>query len=137
MVTDGDLFPPGAAVVGGLKLYGEEKNRALSYAATLAVQGGGVLGRVFADVCRSSRVEYQGLEHFHIHEDGGLSGMIRGETVLVGTPGFMRRQAVHMPPGFNSRTAVCLAVDGELTAVFNVKYAAAEPVEDALYQRLP
>lgn len=57
-----------------------------------------MLGRVFADVCRSSRVEYQGLEHFHIHEDGGLSGMIRGETVLVGTAAFMRRKAVRLPP---------------------------------------
>ncbi len=132
VVTDTDLFPPGAAVLAGLKLYGEEKNRALSYAATLAVQGGGVLGRVFADVCRSSRVEYQGLEHFHIHEDGGLSGMIRGETVLVGTAAFMRRKAVRLPPRLPSKTPVCLAVDGTLTAVFAVKYTAADTVDLAL-----
>ena len=131
-VTDTDLFPPGAASLAGIKLYGEEQNHAISYAATLAIQGGGLLGRLFQDASRHNRVALQSLEHFHVHEDGGLGGMIRGETVLVGTPGFMRRQAVHMPPGFNSRTAVCLAVDGELTAVFNVKYAAAEPVEYAL-----
>jgi len=50
----------------------------------------------------------------------------------VGTPAFLRRQAVHMPAGLSSKTAVCLAVDGELTAVFHVKYSAAEPVEYAL-----
>lgn len=131
-VTDADLFPPGAASLSGIKLYGEEQNHAISYAATLAVQGGGLLGRLFRDACQRNRVSLQNLEHFHIHEEGGLGGMIHGETVLVGTPIFMRHQAVHMPSGLNSKTAVCLAVDGELTAVFNVKYAAAEPVEYAL-----
>ena len=131
-VTDTDLFPPGAASLGGIKLYGEEQNHAISYAATLAIQGGGLLGRLFNDAVRRSHVGLQNLEHFHIHEDGGLGGIIHGETVLVGNPTFMRRQAVHMPPNFNSKTAVCLAVDGELIAVFQIKYSAAEPVEYAL-----
>lgn len=132
IVTDTDLFPPGAASLAGIKLYGEEQDHAISYAATLAIQGGGLLGRLFNDARRRGHVSLQSLEHFHVHEDGGLGGMIHGETVLVGTPSFMRRQAVHMPPSLNSKTAVCLAVDGELTAVFNVKYASAEPVEYAL-----
>ena len=131
-VTDADLFPPGAARLAGVKVYGEEQNQALSYAATLAVQGGGLLARLFGDAVRVKRVSLQSLEHFHIHEDGGLGGMIRGETVLVGSPSFMRRQAVRLPHALASKTAVCLAVDGELAAVFTIKYAAAEPVEYAL-----
>lgn len=131
-VTDADLFPPGAARLAGVKLYGEEQNQALSYAATLAAQAGGLLGRLFNDAVRHNRVSLQSLEHFHIHEDGGLGGMIHGETVLVGSPSFMRRQAVRLPHTLAARTAVCLAVDGELTAVFTIKYAAAEPVEYAL-----
>ena len=91
VVTDSDLFPPGAASLSGVKLYGEERSRAISYAATLAAQGGGLLGRVFDNVCQSGQIARQPLEHFHIHEDGGLSGMIHGETVLVGPPAFMRR----------------------------------------------
>ena len=59
----------------------------------------------------------------------GVGGMIHGETVLVGTPTFMRHQAVRLPASVSSKTVVCLAVDGELAAVFTVKYAAAEPVE--------
>ncbi|MCI9036946.1 MAG: hypothetical protein HFF80_04200 [Oscillospiraceae bacterium] len=132
VAADGDLFPPGSASLGGLKLYGEERNRALSYAATLAVQGGGLLGRVFADACQSSRVSYQSLEHFHIHDDSGLSGMIHGETVLVGTPAFMRHKAVRLPASLPSKTAVCLAVDGTLTAVFSIKYTPASTADAAL-----
>ena len=132
VVTDDDLFPQGTVALNGLKLYGEERNRAISYAATLAVQAGGCLARVFGDICRTERIEYQPLEHFHIHDDNGLSGMIHGETVLVGTPAFMRHMAVRLPVSLPGKTVVCLAVDGELTAVFSVKYNTNEPVESAL-----
>ena len=132
VVTDADLFPLGSAALGGVKLYGEERERALSYAGSLASQGGGLLGRVFEDACRSSLVIPQNPEHFHVHEDGGLSGMIHGETVLLGTPTFMRHQAVRLPHDLPSKLGVCLAVDGSLIAIFGVRYTAAEPVEYAL-----
>lgn len=132
VVTDTDLFPAGMARLADIRVYGEEQNRALSYTATLAIQGGGLLARVFKDAVRKNHVSCQAMEHFHIHDDGGLGGMIHGETVLVGTPTFMRHQAVRLPPSVSSKTVICLAVDGELTAVFTIKYAAAEPVEYAL-----
>ena len=132
VVTDTDLFPAGAAALGGLKLYGEERNRALSYAATLAVQGGGLMGRVFGEICQKEHISYQGLEHFHIHDNGGLSGMVRGETVLFGPPVFMRHMAVRLPNVMTSKPSVCLAVDGNLTAIFVIKYTAAETVDAAL-----
>lgn len=44
----------------------------------------------------------------------------------------MRHKAVRLPATMPSRTTVCLAVDGELTAVFSVKYNTSEPVEAAL-----
>ena len=53
--------------------------------------------------------------------------MIHGETVLVGTPAFMRHMAVRLPVSLPGKTVVCLAVDGELTAVFSVKYNTNEP----------
>jgi len=132
VVTDTDLFPAGSAALGGIKLYGEERERAISYAGSLASQGGGLLGRVFENACRSALVIPQHPEHFHIHDDGGLSGMIHGETVLLGTPAFMRHQAVRLPPSLPSKLAVCLAVDGTLIAAFGIRYTAAEPVEYAL-----
>lgn len=132
VVTDGDLFPQSTVALNGLKLYGEERNHAISYTATLAIRAGGCLGRIFGDICRGERIALQPLEHFHIHDDNGLSGMIHGETVLVGTPAFMRHKAVRLPATMPSRTTVCLAVDGELTAVFSVKYNTSELVEAAL-----
>ena len=132
VVTDQDLFPAGAVALNGLKLYGEERDRAISYAGSLAIQGGGGLARVFDDQCRGDRIPLQPLDHFHIHDEGGLSAIIHGETVLVGPPVFMRHRGVKLPATMPAKTALCLAVDGTLTAVFSIKYAASEPVEAAL-----
>lgn len=132
VVTDTDLFPRTAVSLAGIKLYGEERSRAISYAATLAVQGGGCMARVFEAVCQGEHIAYQPLEHFHIHDDNGLSGMVHGETVLVGTPLFMRHKAVRLPATLPTKTALCLAVDGELIAVFAIKYAAAPSAETAV-----
>ncbi len=132
VVTDDDLFPPGTVSLTGLKLYGEERAAAIAYAAALAIPGGGGLGRAFKDVCLSEGVHYPEAEHFHIHEDGGLSGMLHGETVLLGSPVFMRHKAVRLPPTLPSKNAVCLAVDGELTAAFAVKYTALPAVRAGL-----
>lgn len=135
VVTDTDLFPRTCVSLNGLKLYGEERDHAISYTATLAVQGGGCLARVFEAVCQGEHIAYQPLEHFHIHDDNGLSGMIRGETVLVGTPVFMRHKGVRLPATMPSKTAVCLAVDGELVALFAIKYDA-HPLVDAAMRAL-
>ncbi|MBR2894773.1 MAG: hypothetical protein IKC03_03815, partial [Oscillospiraceae bacterium] len=132
VATDVDLFPRDCVASGGVKLYGEERVQAISYAATLVVQNGGCLARVFEHICQTEQIQYQPLEHFHVHDDNGLSGMIRGETVLVGTPMFMRHKAVRLPQTIPSKTAVCLVVDGELVAVFPIKYSASPAVEVAM-----
>ncbi len=118
VVTDGDLFPLGSVGINDIKLYGEEQDHALAYAAALAIPAGGAMGRLFEGVCRSARIRRENLEHFHIHEHGGLSGMIHGETVLAGPPVFMRHMAVRLPGSMPAKPCMCLAVDGTLTAVF-------------------
>ena len=132
VVIDTDLFPHNTVSLDGVRLYGEEEHRAISYTATLAIRGGGCMGRLFEEICREKHINCQPLEHFHVHDDCGLSGMIRGETILVGTPLFMRHKAVRLPSRLPARTAVCLAVDGELTAIFAIKYRTITPVEIAM-----
>ena len=132
VVTDGDLFPLGSVGINDIKLYGEEQDHALAYAAALAIPSGGAMGRLFEGVCRSARIRRENLEHFHIHEHGGLSGMIHGETVLAGPPVFMRHMAVRLPGSMPAKPCMCLAVDGTLTAVFILRYSAAETVSTAL-----
>ena len=131
-LTDTDLFPPGTLSLNGVKMFGEELPRAASYAASMARSSGCGLQRLFDGLVRSENGRYETVEDFSFYEEGGFSGTIRGESVLLGTASFMRKMEVRLPGGLNLRTGVFLAVDRQLTAVFAVKYNAAENVDWAL-----
>ncbi len=132
VVSDGDLFPPGTIQLNGVKVFGEELPRAVSYAATLARCAGCGLERLFDGLLRSEGGRYEKAEDFSFYQEGGYSAAIHGETVLLGTASFMRKMEVRLPSGINLKTGVFLAVDRQLTAVFAVKYNAAENVDFAL-----
>lgn len=132
ILTDADLFPPGAIRLNGIKVFGEELPRAVSYAATLARASGSGLTRLFDGLVRSEGGELLDYTDFSFYEEGGASANIRGETVLLGTASFLRKMDVRLPDSIRLPTGVFLAVDRQLTAVFAVKYQAAENVDWAL-----
>lgn len=132
IVTDGDLFPPGTIQLNGIKIYGEERRKVASYAAAMARQSGCGLERLFDGFLRSENARYVQMEDFRFYEEGGWSGAVRGETVLMGTASFMRKMEVRLPADVNLKTGVFLSIDRRLAAVFAVKYHPAENVDFAL-----
>lgn len=132
IVTDSDLFPPGTVQLNGRKLYGEEPERAVSLAASMARAAGSGLEKLFNGLVRSEGGRYEKVDDFSFYEEGGWSGSIRGESVWMGSASFMRKMNVRLPADVNLKTGVFLAVDRELAAVFAVKYNPAENVDFAL-----
>lgn len=132
IVTDGDLFPPGTIQLNGVKVYGEELAKAVSYAATMARGAGCGLERLFDGLLRAELGHYEKADDFNFYEEGGYSAAIHGEGVLLGTAPFMRKMGVRLPGDINLKTGVFLAVDRQLIAVFAVKYNPAENVDFAL-----
>lgn len=132
IVTDADLFPPGAVQLNGRKLYGETQERAVSLAASMARAAGSGLERLFNNLVRSEGGHYEQVDDFSFYEEGGWSGTVKGESVLMGGASFMRKMNVRLPADVNLKTGVFLAVDRELAAVFAVKYNPAENVDFAL-----
>ena len=132
IVTDGDLFPPGTIQLNGVKVYGEELAKAVSYAATMARGAGCGLERLFDGLLRAELGRYEKADDFSFYEEGGWSASIHGEYVLLGTAPFMRKMDVRLPGDINLKTGVFLAVDRQLIAVFAVKYNPAENVDFAL-----
>jgi hypothetical protein len=72
------------------------------------------------------------VDDFSFYEEGGWSGTIHGESVLMGTAPFLRKMGVRLPGDINLKTGIFLAVDRQLVAVFAVKYNPAENVDFAL-----
>ena len=132
VVTDDDLFPPGTVSLNGLKLYGEEIGKVVSYAATAAQAAGSQLTPLFDQLLASEGGTHLHLEDLRFYEDGGIGGAIRGESVTMGSAYFMKKHHVSLPRDLKLKTGVFLAVDGQLIAIFAIKYQPSRNVEWAL-----
>ena len=132
ILTDTDLFPPGTIRLNGVKVYGEELGKASSYAAAAARAAGCGLERVFEGLAVGENAPRETAQDLSFYEQGGFGCTIRGESVLLGTASFLRKQNVRLPSNINLKTGIFLAIDHQLAAVFAVKYEASENVDYAL-----
>ena len=132
VLTDADLFPPGTTELNGLKIYGEEIGKVVSYAATLAQAAGSPLSPIFEQLLTSENGEHLPLEDLQFYEEGGFGGTIHGETVTMGSAYFMKKSRVTLPRELKLKTGVFLAVDGQLIAIFAIRYQASRNVDWAL-----
>lgn len=132
ILTDTDLFPPGTIRLNGVKVYGEELGKAAAYAAATARAAGSGLARLFEGLAVGENAPMETAQDLNFYEQGGWGCTIHGESVLLGTASFLRKQDVRLPGNINLKTGMFLAIDRQLAAVFAVKYEAAENVDYAL-----
>lgn len=123
ILTDTDLFPPGAVKLNGIKIFGDFSNeKVIAYAATLIRISGSGLDKPFSDLMTAENALYRSADNVRFYE-GGLSGVIRGHEVLVGTAAFMHLMNIALPQGLNVKTAVFCSINGDLAGIFALHYA--------------
>ncbi|MBQ0037435.1 MAG: hypothetical protein KBS74_02050 [Clostridiales bacterium] len=132
VLTDDDLFPPGTVSFNGLKIYGEEIGKVVSYAATVARASHSQLSPLFEQLLTSEGGFHKELTDLHYFEEGGVGGTIEGESVTMGSAYFMKKNKVNLPRELKLKTGIFLAVDGQLIAIFAIKYQSSRNVEWAL-----
>ena len=136
LLTDADLFPPGAVSLNGVKVFGDfSVEKVIADTATVIRDSGCGLEKIFHDLLRSQGTVYRHGGQFTAYEGGGVSEVIREEQVLVGTASFMALMEVGLPQGLNIKNAVFCAIDGELAGIFALNYhlsGAVPPALDAL-----
>ncbi|MEA4955059.1 MAG: hypothetical protein VB096_06045 [Pseudoflavonifractor sp.] len=133
LLTDGDLFPPGAVSLNGVKVYGEfSVEKVVADTATVLRDGGCGQEKVFRDLLRAQGGTYRRGEDFTAYEGGGFSETIRGQQVLVGSAAFMTLMEVALPPGLNVKNAAFCAIDGDLAGIFALNYHLPGAVPEAL-----
>ena len=133
LICDQDLFPPGTIRLEGVKVISEDRRKVASYAGSLAIAYDCGWTPLLRSYLQSEGGRREHLEHFHVHEEGGISASIRGETAILGTATLLRRMSVRLPKSLERRHALFLAVDGELVAIFGLKYEASDAVGWALH----
>ena len=132
VLTDDDLFPAGTVTLNGYKVYGEERVRAVSYAASVSRAAGSSLAPLLDRQLTAEGGYPMRVDEMRYCEEGGVEAAIRGETVLMGSAYFMKKRHVSLPRDLKLQTGLFLAVDGVLTAVFAVKYQPSRNAEWAL-----
>ena len=132
VLTDDDLFPAGTVTLNGYKVYGEERGRAVAYAASVSRAAGSSLAPLLDRQLTAEGGYPMRVDEMRYCEEGGVEAAIRGETVLMGSAYFMKKRHVSLPRDLKLQTGLFLAVDGVLTAVFAVKYQPSRNAEWAL-----
>jgi hypothetical protein len=132
LLTDTDLFPPGAVVLNGVKVFqGHSLETVISDTATLIRAMGSGLDRTFHDLVRTQGTIYRRFQALHCYE-GGASAMIQGEQIFVGSAAFLHLMKVALPQGLNVKNAVFCAIDGELAGIFALSYSLHATVRPSL-----
>jgi len=132
IVSDLDLFPPGSVAVAQVKVFGgAATEKVVGYTATMLRVMDCGLTRSFHDLLRTHGALYREVSGVEWHE-GGASGVIRNQEVLVGTAAFMHLMEVPLPPGHNIKNAIFCAINGQLSGLFLLNYAMGDGVNPSL-----
>ena len=120
-VTHDDLFPADAIDLNGMKFYGSvDPDMVLCYTGSLIAHEGGSLKAVFEPLMASRYIRHAVVEEFGSYP-GGLSALVDGEPIAVGTLEFMGQMEVTVPKAAQIAGAVYTAVDGHLSGVFALR----------------
>lgn len=132
LTTDVDLFPPGSVKVAQVQVYGGvATEKAVAYTATLLRAFPCGLTRPFHDLLKAQGAFYREVSGL-VHHEGGLSGVIRNQEVLVGNASFMHMTDVVLPQGVNIKNAIFCAINGHLAAMFPLQYSMSGAVNPSL-----
>lgn len=132
VLTDADLFPPGSVTLNGIKLTGDVSlETAVAYTATLIRETGSGMEKPFSDMLKTKGGLYRRVSRVVFHE-GGVTGVIGGQQVCVGSGDFMELMKISVAPGLKVKGAVFCAVDGYLCAIFVLHYTLHSSIRPAL-----
>lgn len=122
-VTYGDLYPANAVRLNGVKYFGtREPDQVVAYTTAVITAADCGLADLFAQVLDSHNGRHYDAFNLESYENGGMSGVVEGETVLIGSVLFMKERNIEVPENARMSSAVYVAIDAELSGLFAVSY---------------
>ena len=133
VITDEDLFPPGTMKFSEINVAeGVFLGKVVSSTASLLAASGSGVSSLFDELVTRRGYRIPNVEEFVCHEGGGLSGLVNGERVQVGSAGFMNLMGIRLPQNLQTQNSICTAISGDLVGVFVIDYIPVTSVQDAL-----
>lgn len=133
IITDSDLFPKGCVKISRTRVFaGMQPERIISLAGSIISASGSAMVHPFNELMRKAGGSLMTVEAFSVHESGGLTAMVDGESVYCGNAAFMRLMGVVLPDKYVLNNGVYVAVAGVICGVFEMEYTASDAVRSAL-----
>jgi len=133
VITDNDIFPNGTVQISGIRvLEGFFSDRVIAYTGSIAVASASGLSSAFSDLIKRNGYSIYKTEHFEVHDGGGMTAMIDGDNVIVGSNGFMNLMGIRIPRKLSTPSSVFTAVNGQLVGIFEIGYKPVTSVQGAL-----
>lgn len=132
LIKDEDLFPAGCVTITDIRYYGNvSEERVVACTASLLRSAGSGLTGIFEDQLKMQGGFYRTVNDPECSEAGGLSATIRGDSVLVGTDGFLAVNRIPME-GNRVRSAVYCVINRQIVGMFKLDYNPSHYVKPAL-----
>lgn len=133
VISDEDLFPAGTTKFKEINVQeGVFLGKVVASTAALILASGSGVSGLFEELVERRGYHIPPVDEFSVHEGGGLSGIVGGENVLVGSAGFMNLMGIRLPQNLQANNSVCCAISQELVGVFVLDYIPVTSVQDAL-----
>ncbi len=118
-----DLFPTGSARMNGVKFYGSRQpDEIVAYGTAVITANNSGLTPIFQQVLDSRNGRHYDVTELRCYDNGGIGAIVQDEPVLVGPLHFLKQMGVDVPDGIRVDQSVCVAIDGELCALFALTY---------------
>jgi hypothetical protein len=135
-VDANELYPAGAAVLHGIKAFNEGMiDAAILDAASIMSATDGVLKDVFLDTIGNKTQLLKPVSNVVCEDGQGLSAVVEGRTVLIGSRALLERHGVKLPSTDyeakfknNNRDILYLARNNEAIAMFILSYRVSRSV---------
>ncbi len=137
VMSDLDLFPVGTVSLSGFKLFeGVQQQKVVTYTSSIVIASGSGLSKLFTELLASQEMTTLSVQELTSNDGGGLSAIVNGERVMVGTGAFMNLMGIRIPEDLNTTRNLYTAINGELAGAFTINYIPIPAVQSALVSLL-
>ena len=122
-VTGNDLYPAESLRMNGMKFFGSrEPEQVISYVAAVVGESDCGFQHLFTGLLDSHNGRHYDATQLTHYQNGGMAGVVNGETVLLGSWSFMKEMEIEVPDSARISYGMYVAIQGELSGVFAVNY---------------
>ena len=122
-VKGSDLYPPETLRLNGMKIFEDrEPEQVIEYASAVISASNCGFAHLFTGLLDSYNGRHLDVTDLTYYDNGGISGVVEEETVVIGSWSFMKEMEIEVPDAARISYGMYIAIGGEISGVFAVNY---------------